>query len=60
MNKTVVKLCEVIGEVCKNTEEGETDGGSFLRMKVTIDISKPLCRERRISLSQAKLGVFQI
>ena len=55
MNKTVAeKLCEVVGEVCKNTEEGETDGGSFLRMKVTIDISKPLCRGRRISLSQGE------
>ena len=30
MNKTVAeKLCEVVGEVCKNTEEGELDGGSF-------------------------------
>ena len=55
MNKTVAeKLCEVVWEVCKNTEEGEMDGGSFLRMKVTIDISKPLCRGRRISLSQGE------
>ena len=55
MNKTVAeKLFEVVGEVCKNNEEGETDGGSFLRMKVTIDISKPLCRGRRISLSQGE------
>uniref|UniRef100_A0A7N2LGK0 Zinc knuckle CX2CX4HX4C domain-containing protein n=1 Tax=Quercus lobata TaxID=97700 RepID=A0A7N2LGK0_QUELO len=55
MNKTVAeKLCEVVGEVCKNIDEGETDGGSFLRMKVTIDVSKPLCRGRRISLSQGE------
>ena len=55
MNKTVAeKLCEVVGEVCKNIDEGETDGGSFLRMKVTIDISKPLYRGRRISLSQGE------
>ena len=55
MNKTVAeKLCEVVGEVCKNIDEGETDEGSFLRMNVTIDISKPLYRGRRISLSQGK------
>ena len=55
MNKTVAeKICEVVGEVCKNIDEDETDGGSFLRMKVIIDISKPLCRGRRISLSQGE------
>ena len=55
MNKTVaVKLCEVVGVVCQNSEKGETDGGSFLRMKVVIDISKPLCRGRLISLSKGE------
>ena len=34
--------------------EGETDGGSFLRMKVTIDVNKPLCRGRLISLSHGE------
>ena len=46
MNKTVaVKLYEVVGAVCQSSDEGEMDGGSFLCMKVVIDISKPLCRE---------------
>ena len=55
MNKTVaVKLCEVVGAVCQSSEEGEMDGGSFLRMKVVIDISKPLCRGRLISLSKGE------
>ena len=49
-----MKLCEVVGAVCKSTNEGETDGGSFLHMKVIIDISKPLCRGRQISLSQGE------
>ena len=30
------------------------DGGSFLRMKVTIDVNKPLCRGRLISLSHGE------
>ena len=46
MNKTVaVKLYEVVEAVCQSSDEGEMDGGSFLRMKVVIDINKPLCRE---------------
>ena len=58
MNKIVaVKLYEVVGEVCESTEEGETDRESFLRMRVVIDISKPLCRERQISCPKgSKVG----
>uniref|UniRef100_A0A7N2MKT8 DUF4283 domain-containing protein n=1 Tax=Quercus lobata TaxID=97700 RepID=A0A7N2MKT8_QUELO len=34
MNKAVAeKLCAVVGTVWKDIDEGETDGGSFLRMK---------------------------
>jgi len=52
MNKTVAeKLSAVVGMVCQEIDEGEINGGSFLRMKVTIDINKPLCRGRLISLS---------
>lgn len=47
INKTVAeKLYGVIGTICPNINEGETDGGSFMRMKVIIDINKPLCRGR--------------
>lgn len=55
MNKAVAEtLCAVVGTVWKEIDEGETDGGSFLRMKVTIDINKPLCRGRLISLSHGE------
>ena len=55
MNKTVaVKLYEVVGAVCQSRDEGETDEGSFLRIKVVIDISKPLCMGRLISLSKGE------
>ena len=51
MNKAVVeKLCTVVGTVWQDIDEGETDGGSFLRMKVSIDVNKPLCRGRLISI----------
>ena len=51
MNKAVAeKLCAVVRTVWQDIEEGETDGGSFLRMKVSIDVNKPLCRGRLISI----------
>ena len=51
MNKVVAeKLCAVVGMIWQDIDEGEMDGESFLRMKVTIDINKPLCRGRLISL----------
>ena len=55
MNKVVAeKLYVVVGTVWKEIDEREKDGGSFLTMKVTIDINKPLCRGRLISLSHGE------
>ena len=55
MNKAVAKkLCAVVGMICQDIDKGEMDGGSFLRMKVTIDINKPLCRGRLISLPHSE------
>ena len=51
MNKAVAeKLCAVVRMIWQDIDEGEIDGGSFLRVKVTIDINKTLCRGRLISL----------
>lgn len=51
MNKAVAeKLCAVVRTIWQDIDEGEIDGGSFLRVKVTIDINKTLCRGRLISL----------
>ena len=51
MNKVVAeKVSVVVRTIWQDIEEGETNGGSFLRVKVTIDINKPLCRGRLISL----------
>ena len=52
--KIVEQLCEVIGTVTKGTDEEETEGDNFMRVRVTIDISKPLCRGRVISLDSGK------
>ena len=57
MNRKVAEeLCEVFGRVDKSTKESEMDGGSFIRVRVILDISVPLCQGRVISLSQGEKG----
>ncbi|XP_075655025.1 uncharacterized protein At4g02000-like [Castanea sativa] len=48
------QLCEAIGKVTVGTDEAGTEGDNFMRVRVTIDISQPLCRERVISLDNGK------
>ena len=38
----------------KNTEEGEIIGDGFIHVWVKVDISKPLCRARVLSLENGK------
>ena len=52
--KIVEQLCEVVGKVHVGTDEAKTEGDNFLRVRVTIDVSKPLCRGRVISLDSGK------
>ena len=52
--KIVEQLCEVIGTVNKGTGGEEIEGDNFMRVQVTIDISKPLCGGRLISLDSGK------
>ena len=48
------RLREVIGTVNKGTGEEEIKGDNFMRVQVTLDISKPLCRGWVISLDNGK------
>ena len=48
------KICGAAGVVDKNTEEGDSMGDGFVRVRVKVDISKPLCRGRVISLENGK------
>ncbi|XP_075663044.1 uncharacterized protein LOC142632548 [Castanea sativa] len=52
--KIAEQLCEAIGEVNVGTDEAEIEGDNFMRVRVTIDISQPLCRGRVISLDSGK------
>ena len=45
MNKIVaVSICDTVGKVCRSIGGVDEEGGSFIRVKVTLDISLPLCR----------------
>ncbi|XP_075665270.1 uncharacterized protein LOC142634918 [Castanea sativa] len=51
MSREVAKsICDSVGVICHSIGGVEQDGGSFMRVKVTLDISLPLCRGRLITL----------
>ena len=47
-------ICDIIGEVCRSNGRVEEDGGSFIRIKMTLDIALPLCRGRLVSFGNGK------
>lgn len=52
-NRSVAEdICESIGEVHRSTENSEGEGGSFVRVRVTLDVYQPLCRGRVIQLEE--------
>ena len=46
----IEKISVVIREVSRPTDSKEANGGNFLRVRVSIDLSLPLCRGRLVSL----------
>ena len=48
------KICAVIGDVSRPMDPRESEGGMFLCLKISIDLSLPLCRGRLISLENGK------
>ena len=52
--KVGTKICEVGGEVIQPSDTRLFDGGNFIRVQVSIDLSLPLCHGRLISLSNGK------
>ena len=53
--EAAIKISSVIGEVSHSITPKESNGGTFFRLKITIDLSLPLCRGRLISLENGKL-----
>lgn len=52
--KVALKISEVIGVVSCPKEFKEMDGGNFLRLKVSLDLTLPFCHGRLISLKNGK------
>ncbi|KAL0017099.1 hypothetical protein SO802_004168 [Lithocarpus litseifolius] len=50
------EICDIVGEVCKDTDISEMEGGNFFRVRVTVDVTFSLCRGRRISLENGEAG----
>ena len=48
------KISAIIGEVSRPTDSKEADDGNFLQVRVSIDLSLPLCRGRLVSLKNEK------
>ena len=55
-NKVVVEgICSSIGEICPSNFS-VMEGGDFMRVRVILDISKPLSRGRKITLDDGSVG----
>ncbi|XP_065636245.1 uncharacterized protein LOC136070338 [Quercus suber] len=48
------QLCEALGTIYHGEEESNMIGDRFLRVRVNLNISKPLCRGRVITLDDGK------
>ena len=50
----VEQICEAIGSIIHPPDALDSDGGSFIRVKVLVDISLPLCKGRLITLEDRR------
>ena len=51
------EIGSVVGKVeNRMTDEGDQYGVNFIRLRVAVDIQKPICRGRTISTARGKEG----
>ena len=46
------KICEVLGRVIPTTYPRESEGGNFIRVRVSMDVTDLLCRGRLVSIAK--------
>ena len=52
-NKSVAEdICEAIGQVDRSTSISASEGGSYVRVRVTLDIYQPLCQGRVVTFEE--------
>ena len=54
--ETTLRLGDSLGVVSKPKDISEMKGGPFMRVRVEVDVMKPLCRERRVTWDEASEG----
>ncbi|KAK9983809.1 hypothetical protein SO802_033334 [Lithocarpus litseifolius] len=54
--KVAEGICDIVSEVQKSTKVVDDDGGYFIRVRVSIDITLPLCRGRVITMENGTLS----
>ena len=52
--RAAAKICEVLGTVLPSTNQQETEGGNFVHIRVSLDVTIPLCRGRLVSIGREK------
>jgi len=52
--KVVEKICKVVGQVIHSNDPAKTERDKFMRIRVEMDISLPLCRGRVVSMENGK------
>ena len=52
--KAVEKICKVLGQVFHSADPIETEWGNFIKIRVLMDVSLPLCRGQIISMENGK------
>ena len=54
-NRSVAEdICDSIGQVHRSAENSEGGGGSYMRVRVTLDVYQPLCCGRVIKLEEGE------
>lgn len=52
--KAAEKICDVLGKVVHFVNPAKTEGGHFMRIRVSLDVTLPLCRSRIITVKNNK------
>ena len=52
--KAVEKICEVLGKVIPTVNPNEAEGGNFIQVRVSMDVTGPLCCGRLVSIGREK------
>ena len=52
--EVVAQICETVGTILSLKDVPNCDGGSFIRVRVLVDISQPLCCGRLITVEDGK------